>query len=56
MIYSGIQFFVSHYKYNYVYKNIIEELNRNACYFGSGKLLGEEYVEKIKDFMEKEYK
>lgn len=40
----------------YVYKNIIEELNRNACYFGSGKLLGEEYVEKIKDFMEKEYK
>ncbi len=40
----------------YVYKNIIEELNRKACYFGSNKLLGEEDIVKIKEFMEKEYK
>lgn len=40
----------------YVYRNIIEELNRNACYFGSGKLLNEGHIEQIKDIIKKEYK
>ena len=39
----------------YVYRNIIEELNRNACYFGSGKLLNEGHIEQIKDIIKKEY-